>query len=77
MIKLKDEELDAVFRAAQPLRVEDRDAFLQAVADEIQRYNGDIGPGAVFKICRETQRRFFDPPSFATGAGNSNWAKYR
>jgi hypothetical protein len=35
-IRLTDEQLDAIFRAARPLRVEDRDAFLQEVARALQ-----------------------------------------
>ena len=59
-IRLTDDELTAVMRAA-PIAVNLRDEFLQEVANELQRC-GEIGPGVVFKICRETQRRFFDPP---------------
>jgi hypothetical protein len=35
-IRLTDEQLDAIFRAARPLRVADRDGFLQAVAAALQ-----------------------------------------
>jgi hypothetical protein len=35
-LRLTDEQLDAVFRAARPLRVQDRDAFLQDVAAALQ-----------------------------------------
>ena len=31
-LALSDEQMDAIFRAARPLRVADRDAFLQDVA---------------------------------------------
>jgi len=60
-IRLSDDELDAVFRAARPLRVHDRDAFLQHVADQLSTCP-EIGPGTVAKACREAQRKFFDPP---------------
>jgi hypothetical protein len=71
-IRLSDSELDAVMRAARPLDVRVRDQFLQEVASELQRC-GEIGPGALFKILRETQRRFFDPPILTHG----RLAKYR
>jgi hypothetical protein len=48
-IRLTDEQLDAVFRAAQPLPVADRDAFLCAVAAGLQglaRGDGAVGRGA-------------------------------
>jgi hypothetical protein len=60
-LKLSDDELDAVLAAARPLPVQSRDEFLQAVADALANER-EIGPGAVFRICRETQKRYFDPP---------------
>jgi hypothetical protein len=46
-----------------------RGAFLQTVADVLASCPV-IGPGAVHRAVRETQRQFFDPPdlSHATGA---------
>jgi hypothetical protein len=54
-IHLSDSELDAVMAAARPLPVERRDAFLQSVANSLQRC-GEIGPGVVHRICAEVQR---------------------
>jgi hypothetical protein len=62
LIRLSDSELDAVFSAARPIAVDCRDAFLQAVAAELAQHPGEIGAGVVYSICREQQRRFFDPP---------------
>jgi hypothetical protein len=73
MIKLNDEELDAVLAAARPIAVERRDAFLQQVASSLQRC-GQIGPGVVHRICAAAQREFFDPPDFSRSVGSS---KYR
>jgi hypothetical protein len=56
-IHLTDSELDAVFAAARPLAVADRDLFLQAVAAELAQRRGEIGEGVIFQICREQQRR--------------------
>ena len=57
----------------RPLALSVRDAFLQHVADALASCN-EIGPGTVHRVCRETQRKFFDPPDFSTPGANS---KYR
>jgi hypothetical protein len=62
-LKLSDAELDAVLAAARPLAPDRRDAFMQAVADALSSL-GELGPGAVYRAIRDTQREFFDPPDF-------------
>jgi hypothetical protein len=47
--------------AARPLAVQDRDPFLQAVAERLAALP-QLGDGLVFQICREVQREFWDPP---------------
>ena len=74
-IRLSDSELDAVMAAARPIAVERRDAFLQQVADALQRC-GEIGPGVVYRIVSETQRAFFDPPDLSAHAPGRG-SKYR
>jgi hypothetical protein len=61
MIGLSDEQLDAVLRAARPLRVEDRDAFLQDVAAALQG-RSEIGDGDIHRAVQAAQRKFWDPP---------------
>jgi hypothetical protein len=61
ILRLSDDELDAIFAAARPLDVGDRDGFLKAVAAALQSA-GEIGPGVVHRVCVELQREFFDPP---------------
>ena len=73
-IRLSDAELDAVFAAARPLAVRDRDAFLAHVADQLSACV-EIGPGSVAKACREAQRLFFDPPQLGNSPGAIS--KYR
>jgi hypothetical protein len=73
-IRLSDAELDAVMRAAQPLPVHARDAFLQKVASELAHCNGDVGPGTVFRIVRDVQRIYFDAPDLSRG---HDGGKYR
>ena len=60
-LALTDDQLSAVYAAAQPLEVADRDPFLQAVAAALSNHT-DPGDGDVHRACREAQRRFFDPP---------------
>ena len=65
-VRLTDTELDLVLSAARPLAIEMRDPFLQAVADALA-HRDEVGPGVVYQVCREQQRRFFDPPNLNTG----------
>ena len=60
-IALTDAQLTAIFAAARPLAVRDRDPFLQAVAAQL---NGrrDVGDSDVNRAIRAVQRQFFDPP---------------
>jgi hypothetical protein len=73
MIKLSDEEMTQIFRAAQPLPVGDRDQFLQNVASKL--VGATVGPGTVYKACVEAQRELLNGnyPDFGSG----HWAKYR
>jgi hypothetical protein len=60
-IALTDAQLTAVFEAARPLAVRDRDAFLLDLATALQGQE-NLGDGTVFRLIREVQRRHFDPP---------------
>jgi hypothetical protein len=60
-IALTDSELDIVMRAAQPLAVTARDPFLRDVAERLAAVP-HLGDGLVFQICREAQRRHWEPP---------------
>jgi hypothetical protein len=60
-IPLTDEQLDAIFCAARPLRVADRDAFLQDVAAALQGRQ-EIGDGDIHRAVQAAQRKFWDPP---------------
>ena len=60
-IALTDAQLSAVFDAARPLAVQDRDPFLQEVAAALQGI-ADPGDGDVARAIRTVQRRYFDPP---------------
>jgi hypothetical protein len=77
LVRLSDDELNAVMRAAQPLDPDRRGLFLEAVAvalaDQVE-----VGPGLVHRICAEQQRRFFAPPlEVAAGGRRAGVGKYR
>jgi hypothetical protein len=63
-IALTDAQLTAVFEAARPLAVQDRDPFLQDVAALLAGI-ADPGDGDVARAIRVVQRRHFDPPELS------------
>jgi len=71
-LKLSDEQLDAVMRAAQPIAPHRRGAFLRDLADTLA-VAGELGDGIVARVCRETQRKHFDVPDL----GHGDHSKYR
>jgi hypothetical protein len=56
-----DESYDIIMRAAAPLARGLRDGFLEDVASTLRNI-GDPGPGALYRLCREVQRKYWDPP---------------
>jgi hypothetical protein len=66
-IALTDEQLTAVFEAARPLAVRDRDAFLQTVAELLQARR-EIGDGDVHRAVVTAQRRFWGSARSPTSA---------
>jgi hypothetical protein len=60
-IRLTDAQLTAVFDAARPLSVRDRDAFLLDLATALAGI-ADPGDGDVARAIRAVQRRHFDAP---------------
>jgi hypothetical protein len=60
-LKLTDEQLTAMMRAAQPLAVQDRDPFLRDVAAALAALP-ELDDGVAFRTICEIQRRHFDPP---------------
>jgi hypothetical protein len=68
-LKLSDDQLATVLRAAAPLARAQRSGFLQAVADALgQLAPEQIADGTVHKVCRALQRQFWDPPINDKGA---------
>jgi hypothetical protein len=60
-LRLTDEQLNIVMRAAEPLASADRGSFLEAVAGELQ--GQELGDGIVARICAKLQKRWFTPPT--------------
>jgi hypothetical protein len=50
--------------AARSLDISVRDAFLKKIADALANCT-EIGPGTIYRIVAETQRKFFDPPDLS------------
>jgi hypothetical protein len=70
-IALSDSEMTAVLNAARPIHINDRDKFLEAVAAALGE--GENGPGRVFRVVRELQARFLQPPD--VGGPHSKYAR--
>jgi hypothetical protein len=66
-IHLSDSQFEQILRAAAPLSPEDRSPFLADVAAALR--GQELGDGAVFRVIRETQERYFRPPEFTPGCG--------
>ena len=64
--KDSDSQLDQIFACAAPLAPAVRSAFLEDVADALNGH--EIGDGLVQRVCRDLQRKYFDP-SLGTNAG--------
>jgi hypothetical protein len=74
-IFLNDEELTAVFAAAQPIEPGRRSAFLEALASRLR--GQEVGPGAVGRAIRELQRDFWTPPLSTAEIGESDQPRMR
>jgi hypothetical protein len=60
-LRLTDDQLTAVFAAAQPLDPDVREGFLEALAGRLGQCR-ELGDGIVFRTIKEVQRQFWVPP---------------
>jgi hypothetical protein len=74
-LKLSDDEMTAVFNACRPLPPTARDAFLQDLADALQRYP-EVGPGVLHRTIVTLQKKYFDPPQFGGSPLRHNGQRY-
>jgi hypothetical protein len=65
-LHFSDEEKDLLLSLAQPIEQKQRGAFPAAVAAALELEAGGqagaVGIGAVHRVARTVQRRFWDPP---------------
>jgi hypothetical protein len=64
VLSLTDDELTCVMDAARPIAPDRRSAFMEYVVTELSRCP-EIGPGSLFRVVREAQRQFLEPPTTA------------
>ena len=62
MSKLSPDQVDAILQAARPLPPADREAFFADVVEALAQLS-ELGIGAVYRICREVQRKYIYPPT--------------
>jgi hypothetical protein len=77
MLALSDEELDVLFNLSAPIEPAMRDAFLRAVALELEleRYKPEqLGVGLITRVCRPLQKEFVRAP---VARGPAFMSKYR
>ena len=69
-LHLSDEEMDVLLGLAAPIDQRLRPQFMQEVAQELEakRQAGEIGEGAVHRLARTIQRKYFDPPVLPNAA---------
>jgi hypothetical protein len=61
VLALTDDEQTTILSHAAPLDHDCRTAFIQDVAAELRKLTV-VGPGNVARVCREAQRRHWNPP---------------
>ena len=63
-LQLNDEEMNVLLTLAGPIDHQLRPQFLQEVAQELEakRQAGEVGEGAVHRLARTIQRKYFAPP---------------
>jgi hypothetical protein len=63
-LELNDEEMNVLMSLAGPIDQQRRPQFLQEVAVELEakRQAGEADEGAVHRLARTIQRKYFDPP---------------
>ena len=64
-LELNDSEMALLTELAQPIDQRLRHDFLRAVAAELEARPAAIGEGAVHRIARAVQRRFWEPPQLS------------
>jgi hypothetical protein len=68
-MQLNDAEMTIVLSLAGPIDQQRPPQFLEEIAQaiEAQRQAGEIGVGAVHRLARAIQRKYWNPPQFREG----------
>ena len=68
-LQLNDDEMAIVLTLAGPIDQRRRSEFLLEVAAELEGKleAGEIGAGAVHRLARTIQRKYWEPPQFREG----------
>jgi hypothetical protein len=72
-LRLTDDQLEIIMRAAEPLHHIDRGPFLEAVAERLRGVRV-LGDGVVARVVRETQPQFWRAPEVEQ---RTRYGKYR
>jgi hypothetical protein len=65
---LSDEQITTIMQLARPLLPDQRTAFLEMLATRLDGCR-ELGDGAIYRLCRELQREYFEPPQFDSDNG--------
>lgn len=68
-LALTDAQIAAVMALARPLSPDQRSRFLELLAAKLNGQR-ELGDGAIYRLCRELQRQYFEPPEFGIDNGN-------
>jgi hypothetical protein len=60
-LALSDSQITAIMALARPLLPSQRTAFLEMLAGKLDGH-GELGDGALYRICRELQRQVLGAP---------------
>ena len=71
MIRLTDDQLSIITRAAEPLHPSDRGAFLQRVATLLNGH--ELGDGVISRVARQAQKEFWRAPELEPKRTQSRW----
>jgi hypothetical protein len=75
MIRLTDDQLSIITRAAEPLHPADRGPFLQRVAALLNGH--ELGDGVISRVARQAQKEFWRVPELEPKRVQSRWDRDR
>ena len=73
MSKLNDRQVEILLAAARLLPSSDHAAFLEEATEALADCP-ELGDGVVYRVARQLQRKFFDPPDLSNDS-RSRWRR--